>query len=243
MLVHDRDLLDQPRLLESVGAAARLALENERLQAQLRAQLGELRDSRARIVKAGDRERRRLERDLHDGAQQRLLALGMGLHLLGGHVDPSGKELLAESEVELQEALRELRELAQGIHPAALTDNGLADAVRTLAQRAPVPVTTDVDETMGRLPGHVETAAYFVVAETLANIAKYAEASEAWVTVGRENGNARVEIRDDGKGGAMPDKGTGLRGLADRVGALDGDLTIDSPRGGGTRIIAEIPCA
>ena len=243
VLVHDRDLLDQPRLLESVGAAARLALENERLQAQLRAQLGELRDSRARIVKAGDRERRRLERDLHDGAQQRLLALGMGLHLLGGHVDPSGKELLAESEVELQQALRELRELAQGIHPAALTDNGLADAVRTLAQRAPVPVTTDVDEQMGRLPGHVETAAYFVVAETLANIAKYAEASEAWITVGRENGNARVEIRDDGKGGATPDSGTGLRGLADRVGALDGDLTIDSPRGGGTRIIAEIPCA
>ena len=185
-------------------------------------QLVELRESRARIVRAGDEERRRLERDLHDGAQQRLLALGMGLQLLHGHVDPAAQELLTESDHELQEALRELRELAQGIHPAALTDNGLADAVRTLAQRAPVAVTVDVDEHTGRLPGHVETAAYFVVAESLANIAKYAQASEAWVTVGRENGSARIEIRDDGKGGATPDRGTGLRGLADRVGALDG---------------------
>ena len=243
VIVHEEDLLDQPALLESAGSAARLALENARLQAELRAQLVELRESRARIVRAGDEERRRLERDLHDGAQQRLLALGMGLQLLGGHVDPSGKELLAESEVELQQALRELRELAQGIHPAALTDNGLADAVRTLAQRAPVPVTVDVDESLGRLPGPVETAAYFVVAESLANIAKYAGATEAWVTVGRENGSARIEIRDDGNGGATPDRGSGLRGLADRVGALDGDLTIDSPPGAGTRVVAEIPCA
>jgi signal transduction histidine kinase len=115
--------------------------------------------------------------------------------------------------------------------------------VRTLAQRAPVPVTVDVQEPVGRLPGHVETAAYFVVAESLANIAKYAAASEAWVTVGRENGSARIEIRDDGRGGARPDRGTGLRGLADRVGALDGELTIESPQGGGTRVVAEIPCA
>jgi signal transduction histidine kinase len=243
VVVHELDLVDQPALLEAAGSAARLALENARLQAELRAQLDELRESRARIVRAGDEERRRLERDLHDGAQQRLLALGMGLQLLGGHVDPSGKELLAESEVELQQALRELRELAQGIHPAALTDSGLADAVRTLAQRAPVPVTVDVQEPVGRLPGHVETAAYFVVAESLANIAKYAAASEAWVTVGRENGSARIEIRDDGRGGARPDRGTGLRGLGDRVGALDGELTIESPQGGGTRVVAEIPCA
>jgi signal transduction histidine kinase len=243
VLVHDRDLLDQPRLLESVGSAARLALENERLQAQLRAQLEELRESRARIVKAGDEERRRLERDLHDGAQQRLLALGMGLQLLKGHVDDASEELLSENQRELRHALKELRELAQGIHPAALTDNGLGDAVRTLAQRAPVPVDVQVDEGMGRLPGPVETAAYFVVAEALANVAKYADASEAWVTVGRENGNAHVEIRDDGRGGATPDGGSGLRGLTDRVGALDGQLTIESTPEGGTRIIAEIPCA
>jgi signal transduction histidine kinase len=243
VIVHEENLVDQPALLEGAGSAARLALENARLQAALRAQLVELRESRARIVRAGDEERRRLERDLHDGAQQRLLALGMGLQLLGGHVDPSGRELLAESQVELQQALRELRELAQGIHPAALTDGGLADAVRTLAQRAPVPVTVEVEEHVGRLPGHVETAAYFVVAESLANIAKYAHASEAWVTVGRENGSARVEIRDNGNGGATPDRGTGLRGLTDRIGALDGQLTIESPPGGGTRVVAEIPCA
>ena len=242
VLIHDRDLLDQPRLLESVGSAARLALENERLHAQLRAQLVELQESRARIVKAGDEERRRLERDLHDGAQQRLLALGMGLQLLQGHVDASSEELLQENERELRHALQELRELAQGIHPAALTDNGLGDAVRTLAQRAPVPVDVEVDESMGRLPGHVETAAYFVVAEALANIAKYADATEARVTVGRTNSQARIEIQDDGNGGATPDRGSGLRGLTDRVGALDGQLTIDSPPGKGTRIIAEIPC-
>ena len=124
-----------------------------------------------------------------------------------------------------------------------MTDNGLGDAVRTLAQRAPVPVDVEVDESMGRFPGHVESAAYFVVAEALANVAKYADATEAWVTVGRENSAAHIEVRDDGHGGATPDRGSGLRGLADRVGALDGQLTIESPPGGGTRIIADIPCA
>jgi len=243
VIVHEEDLLDQPALLEAAGSAARLALENARLQAELRAQLVELRESRARIVRAGDDERRRLERDLHDGAQQRLLALGMGLQMLHAHVDPSARELLAESENELQHALRELRDLAHGIHPAALTDNGLADAVRTLAQRAPVPITVEIDERDGRLPQHVETAAYFVVAEALANIAKYADAHEASITVARNNGNAHIEIRDNGKGGADPDHGTGLKGLADRVGALDGALTIDSPPSGGTRVAAEIPCA
>ena len=172
VVVHELDLVDQPALLEAAGSAARLALENARLQAELRAQLVELRESRARIVRAGDDERRRLERDLHDGAQQRLLALGMGLQILHAHVDPAARELLADSENELHHALRELRELAHGIHPAALTDNGLADAVRTLAQRAPVPITIEIDEQAGRLPQHVETAAYFVVAEALANIAE-----------------------------------------------------------------------
>jgi signal transduction histidine kinase len=243
VIVHDRDLVDQPALLAAAGSAARLALENARLQAELWAQLVELQESRARIVRAGDDERRRLERDLHDGAQQRLLALGMVLQGLRAHVDPTAEELLTETERELQQALQELRELAHGIHPAALTDNGLGDAVRTLALRAPVPVRVDVDERGGRLPGPVETAAYFVVAEALANVAKYADADEAWVTVGRENGSAHIEIRDNGKGGATPDAGTGLRGLADRVGALDGQLTIDSPPGEGTRIVAEIPSA
>ena len=243
VVVHELDLVDQPALLEAAGSAARLALENARLQAELRAQLVELRESRARIVRAGDEERRRLERDLHDGTQQRLLALGMGLQLLHAHVDPAARELLADSENELHHALRELRELAHGIHPAALTDNGLADAVRTLAQRAPVPITIEIDEQAGRLPQHVETAAYFVVAEALANIAKYADAHQASITVARNNGNAHIEIRDNGKGGANPDHGTGLKGLADRVGALNGQLTIHSPPQRGTHITAKIPCA
>jgi signal transduction histidine kinase len=241
VLIHDRDLLDQPRLLESVGSAARLALENERLQAELRAQLAELRDSRARIVKAGDEERRRLERDLHDGAQQRLLGIGMGLQLLRGHLDrrEESKMLLAETETELEQALAELRELARGIHPAVLTDHGLDAAISTLAERAPLPVT--IDGNAGRLPEYVETAAYFVVAEALSNVAKYAEAARVVIRVGRDSGELSVEIDDDGVGGARPEAGGGLRGLADRVGALEGHLLIDSPSGHGTRIRAEIP--
>ncbi len=237
-IVHDPVFLDQPALLEAAGSAARFALENERLHAELRAQLVELRESRARIVRAGDEERRRLERDLHDGAQQRLLAVGMALQLLRSSGD---KSLLDETEHELQAALRELRELARGIHPAVLTDQGLAAALQTLADRAPIPVR--IEDSAGRLPGHVETAAYFVVAEALANVAKHARASNAWVSIGREDGTARIEIRDDGVGGAAPNGGSGLRGLADRVGALDGRLRIESPAGDGTRLVAEIPCA
>jgi signal transduction histidine kinase len=241
VLIHDRDLLDQPKLLESAGAAARLALENERLQAELRAQLTELRESRARIVRTADEERRRLERDLHDGAQQRLLGLGMALQLLRSHVAAGGQPLLDETEAELQSAVDELRELARGIHPAVLTDQGLDAAVRTLAARAPIPVTVTTETTA--LPEHVTTAAYFVVAEALANVAKYSHASHASVDVTQTNGNLRVEIHDDGDGGARPGAGSGLRGLADRVGALDGRLAIDSPAGRGTTITAEIPCA
>jgi signal transduction histidine kinase len=241
VMVHDRDLLDQPRLLEAVGSAGRLALENERLQAELRAQLVELRESRARIVRTADEERRRLERDLHDGAQQRLLGLGMALQLLRPHMDGEGDALLAETEQELQQALAELRELARGIHPAVLTDQGLDAAVRTLAGRAAVPVEVASDGE--RLPAHVETAAYFVVAEALANVARYAHARHAWVSVARENGNAVVEVRDDGVGGARAGEGSGLTGLADRVGALGGRLSVESSPGGGTQITAEIPCA
>ncbi len=242
VLVHDRDLLDQPRLLESVGSAARLALENERLQAELRAQLAALRDSRARIVRAGDEERRRLERDLHDGAQQRLLGIGMGLQLLRGHLDQEEESstLLAETERELGQALAELRELARGIHPAVLTDHGIDAAIRTLADRAPIPVT--VEGEAGRLPEHVETAAYFVVAEALANVAKYANATRAGIRLRHDGAVLTLEIDDDGTGGASPNGGTGLRGLADRIGALDGHLTLHSPPGQGTRIRAEIPC-
>ena len=233
-------LLDQPALLEAAGSAARFALENERLQAELRAQLAELRESRARIVRAGDEERRRLERDLHDGAQQRLLGLGMALQLLQSHVDRAGGRLLEETEAELRQALAELRELARGIHPAVLTDQGLAAAIRTLASRAPLPV--EVEGCNERLPEPVETAAYFVVSEALTNIAKYAQASNARIRVDRTDGHAHVEVHDDGIGGADPQTGSGLRGLADRIAALNGQLEVESPQGGGTTITAEIPC-
>ena len=242
VMVHHPDLLDQPRLLEAVGSAGRLALENERLQAELRDQLHELQASRARIVRTADDERRRLERDLHDGAQQRLLGLGMGLHLIGGHViDDTGRETLGELQEELDRALRELRELARGIHPAVLTDQGLGAAVRTLAQRATIPVT--VTSAGDRPPAHVETAAYFVVSEGLANVAKYAHATRASVDLACDNGDLRVEIADNGVGGASLGAGSGLTGLADRVGALGGRLSLDSPAGGGTRLTAVIPCS
>jgi signal transduction histidine kinase len=241
-IVHDRALLERAQLVESVVAATRLALDNERLQAQLRTQLQELRASRARIVRAADSERRRLERDLHDGAQQRLLALGLALNLLRSRVADNGAAtLLAEAEQELAQALQELRELARGIHPAILTDQGLAAAARTLAARSPVPVT--VTEDRERFPAGVETAGYYLIAEALTNIARYAQATRAWITITSEHGLARIEVRDDGIGGAEPGRGTGLAGLVDRVGALDGRLTIDSPPDAGTTITAEIPCA
>jgi signal transduction histidine kinase len=237
-LVHDERLLGQRPLLEAAGTAARLALENTRLQAELRAQLAELRNSRRRIVSASDAERQRLERDLHDGAQQRLLALGLALQLLRDRQgDP---ELLAQAETELQAALRELRDLARGIHPAILTEHGLAPAIRSLADRTPVPTTIEAAD--DRYPPPVESAAYFLVSEALTNITKHAHAHSASVSLARHNGCLIIDITDDGCGGAN-NSGSGLQGLADRVGALDGRLTITSPSGTGTTIHAEIPCA
>jgi signal transduction histidine kinase len=194
-------------------------------------------------VHATDAERRRLERDLHDGVQQRLLGLSLVLQLLQLRVAEGSEaaELLGDAEQELQAAVRDLREFARGIHPAILSDQGLSAAARTLAVRSPVPV--DVAAGDERLPAAVETAAYFMIAEGLANIAKYSKASRAWVTVERRNGKAIVEVGDDGVGGADARCGSGLRGLADRVAALDGSLLLDSPSGRGTRVVAEIPCA
>ena len=242
-IVHDLTLSEDPELLRSVAAAAGLAMENERLQAQLRARVEELRTSRARIVEAGTHERRRLERNLHDGAQQRLVALSLTLRLAQGkvHKDPErANELLDAAQQELTLALAELRELARGIHPAVLSDRGLGAALEALAGRAPIEV--DLAELPGdRLPEAIEAAAYFVVAEALTNVVKYAHASQATVRVARLNGHAVVEIADDGIGGADPDRGSGLRGLADRVSALDGRMSLDSPAGAGTRLRAEIP--
>jgi signal transduction histidine kinase len=242
VLVHAQALLEHPRLVESVVAAARLALDNERLQAQLQNQLAELRASRARLVEAADGERRRLERNLHDGAQQRLIAVGLALNLLRGRiVSHPAAPLLGEAEQELAHALQELRELARGIHPAILTDQGLAAAARTLATRGAIPVTVNANGQ--RFPPAVETAGYYLIAEALTNISRYAQATRAWITITHGDGLARIEICDDGICGADPDRGTGLSGLADRIGALDGRLAIDSPSGRGTTIAAEIPCA
>jgi signal transduction histidine kinase len=244
-LVHDPALLERRGLLAAAGAAARLALENERLQAELRAQLAELRASRARIVAAGDEERRRLERDLHDGAQQRLLSVGLALQLVRAELGPAANGpalLLGEAEAELVAALDELRQLAQGIHPAVLTERGLGPAVRTLAARSPLPVEIErvPDE---RLAEPVEAAAYFVVSEALANAAKHSHASAVSVSVACEHGTLVVEVEDDGFGGAAPRAGSGLAGLADRLQALDGHLTIQSEAGRGTCLHAELPYA
>jgi signal transduction histidine kinase len=220
-----------------------LAAENEQLTEQLRAKVEELRASRARIVEAGYAERRRVERDLHDGAQQRLVALTMSLRLARSRLeaDPAGAgQLLDEALEELAEATSELRELARGIHPAVLSDRGLAAALEGLADRSPVPVEV-LRTPSQRLEGSVESAAYFVVAEALTNVARYARADASTVSVSRRDGWVEVEIRDDGVGGADPDQGTGLRGLADRVAALDGRLEVNSPWGKGTVVRARIP--
>jgi signal transduction histidine kinase len=203
----------------------------------------DLRASRLRLVEAGDTERRRLERNLHDGAQARLV----GLAMLLGHArraaesDPAAvPSLLDDALSELRTSLSELRELARGIHPAVLTEKGLDAAIYALASRAPIPVTLESDGN-GRLPEAVEIAAYFVVSEALANVAKYARATEATVAVQRVEGSVHVDISDDGVGGADIGRGSGLRGLADRVAALDGTLSIDSPPGRGTRVHVELP--
>lgn len=244
VLVHDAALREEPRLVEAVAAATGLALQNERLQATLRAQLEEIRASRARIVEAGDAERRRIERDLHDGAQQRLVGISLALRMatsrLPSGLPPEVSEFLAQATEELNRALKELRELAHGIHPSILTEEGLGPALESLAERATLPVILqDVPRT--RLALEVETAAYFAVCEALANIAKHAGAARATVAASQIDDRLVVEVCDDGVGGADPARGTGLRGLADRVAALDGWVRVDSPQGMGTTIHAEIP--
>jgi len=221
----------------------RLAEERLRRQEAEAAQARELQASRARIVAAADQARRRLERDLHDGAQQRFVSAALMLQLARRRADaPEVLELLDRVVGELDAGLADLRELAHGIHPAVLTDRGLGTALETLANRAPVPVEL-AELPDDRLPEAVELAAYFVVAEALTNVAKYAHASHATVEVARENGRLVVEVADDGIGGADPDHGTGLRGLADRIAVLEGRLEIDSEQGRGTTIRAQIPCA
>jgi PAS domain S-box-containing protein len=205
----------------------------------------ELRASRERIVAASDAERRRIERNLHDGAQQQLVAIALNLRLARTRLeaDPAeAAELLDQSMRGLEEATSELRELARGIHPAVLTDRGLAAAVNALAARATVPVDP-IDVLAGRLPSPVEAAAYYVVAEALTNVARYAGATHAEVQISRPDGAVLVEVRDDGVGGADPAAGSGLRGLVDRVATVGGELEVTSPEGGGTVVRARLPCA
>jgi signal transduction histidine kinase len=244
-IVHDPSLLEEPKLVQAAGAAARLALENAQLQADMRAQLTQVQESRVRIVTAADEERKRIERDLHDGAQQRLAALALQLRtaqrrLGSGEADPAVELLLESAVVELQAANEELRELVRGVYPAILTEDGLAAALESLALRSPFLIELDVLE--GRLPARVEATAYFVTCEGLANITKHAQASKASVCIVRRDGLLSVEIADDGVGGARPLESSGLSGLADRVEALGGRLRIESPEGAGTRLVAEIPC-
>jgi signal transduction histidine kinase len=243
-IIHDAALLDDPGLVASVASAMRLAVENERLQGEVEAQLGEVRESRARIVAAGDAERKRVERDLHDGAQQRLVSLTLSLRLanlkLGDDADPEVRRSLEQASDEARAALGELRELARGIHPQILTEAGLGPAIESLAARSTVDVVVD-NGTDRRFSPAVEAAAYFVVSEALANVAKYADAKRALVRTAWNDDELTIEIADDGVGGATPGPGGGLRGLADRLSAIDGRLEIVSPVGGGTHLLAHIP--
>jgi signal transduction histidine kinase len=210
----------------------------------LRDRVDDLRTARQRIIAAADAERRRIERDLHDGAQQRMVAVAVTLGLAESRFasDPEGSlKLIAQARDEAQAAVKELRELARGIHPAVLSDHGLGPALEALASRAPVPV--DVIGVPDFKLGHeIEACAYFVTAEALTNVAKYAQASHAEVRLGRENGRVLVQVADDGIGGADAERGTGLRGLADRVVALGGRFEVASRRGEGTTVKARIPC-
>ena len=235
---------DERRHLDAVVGAAKLALENERLDAELRARLKDLEASRARIVEAGYVERQRVERDLHDGAQQRLVGLALNLRLAKSMQESDPEEaaaILDEASEELALATQELRELARGIHPAVLTSRGLPAAITALAARAPLPVEvkTDVE---GRLPESVEAAAYFVAAEALTNVARHSGAAAASVSAATVDSTLVLEVRDDGNGG-VDAAGSGLRGLTDRVSALGGRISVAGAPGTGTILRAEIPTA
>jgi signal transduction histidine kinase len=216
--------------------------EHRRARA-LRERVDDLRDARQRILAAADAERRRIERDLHDGAQQRMVAVAVTLGLAEARVgsDPAGAlELIAQAREEAQLAVKELRELARGIHPRVLSDHGLSAAIEAIASRAPVPVRV-IGAPPDPLPHAVEAAAYFVASEALTNVAKYAHASEASVRISHGDSRLRVEIRDNGVGGADATTGSGLRGLHDRVEALDGSFELQSPPGEGTTLTVEFP--
>lgn len=243
-LIHDPALEHNAELVDSICAAAGLTLENERLKAELRARLVELQASRARLVEATDAERRRIERDLHDGTQQRLVSIAMSLGLLESKLPSSPEQarpIVHETRAALTAALAELRELTQGIHPTILVERGLPAALDELCHRSALPARLRI-ALEERLPAQVESAAYFLVSEALTNAAKHSHASEVLVEAAYEDPVLVVEVGDDGIGGAAAGTGSGLRGLADRVEALGGRFTISSPPGRGTTLRVEIPC-
>lgn len=237
-ILHDPAV--DPALSSAVAAAASLAIRNERLRAELRRRIIEVEMSRERIAEAAFTERRRIERDLHDGAQQGLLALGASLGAIRTRSEGDVVDMVDEAIRDLRSTLDDLRALARGVHPALLTDRGLAAAIRALAERAPVPVEADVVE--GRFRESVEAAAYFFVAECAANAFRHAAATHVGVSVSVEGDALRVEVSDDGIGGADPAGGSGLQGLVDRVDALGGSVRLSSPPGGGSTVTAVLPC-
>jgi len=245
LLSHRPGLLEDPAIVDEVIAATRLAVDNERLQAEVLAQLQELRASRARIVTTGDAERRRLERDLHDGAQQRLVGLSLALRLAraqpGAGADPNLTTVLDQADERLRAAIGELRELAHGIYPAALADDGLAAAVEALAEHTAVPLTI-IHMPQERLPGPVETAAYFLIAETTGCLATLPAAGGVTLDVRRHGNRLAVDVTQDGAGQPDRELEARLTGLADRVGALGGQLQVEHVAGGRTTIRAEMPC-
>jgi signal transduction histidine kinase len=246
-LIHDPALQYNPGLVDSVCAAAGLTLDNERLQAELRARLVELQASRARLVTAADEARRRIERDLHDGAQQQLVALRISLglaHQLVTSAPGEAADLIAQTEHQAAEALAELRELARGIYPPLLADLGLRAALEAQARKAALPVTIDASEA-GRFPPEIEAAVYFCVLEALQNAAKYAQASAAQVTLGRDGPQLVFTVTDDGQGfdQATTPMGTGVQGMSDRLSALGGTLEVTSAPGRGTRVTGRVPAA
>jgi signal transduction histidine kinase len=244
-LVHDAAVLNDPGLADSVALAARIALSNARLQAEVRRRVAELEASRRRILQAGDAQRRRLREQLQVGAERRLTSaqafLDLAVREARAGPDPAAPERLAAAGKELAEAQADLEKLAAGIHPALLTERGLGPALAALAQQAPLPVRLDASSR--RLPTAIETAVYFVCSEALANVVKHASATCVDVRVQAQRDEVTVLIADDGTGGADPSAGSGLKGIADRVEALGGRLVVQSPAGGGTRLLAEIPAA
>jgi signal transduction histidine kinase len=239
VLVHDEALLADRHLVESVAAAARVAVANARLQAEAQARADELVASRRRIVQAADDQRRRLEEELRLGAERRLENVQALLEDARSEVTGGDADAIATLEQELDETRSELREFAHGVHPGALTDGGLMPALAQLAARSPIPVT--VTGAVTRLPAPVEAALYFVCSETLANAAKHSAASGISADVRQERDRVVIAVADDGVGDADPSRGSGLRGLADRLEAFGGGLDVDSPPGDGTRVVAEIP--